>query len=129
VVQKYPRTGTIVVAIPMITESFVTPEISMSKKLNCWEYKQCGREPYGNMVAVLGVCPAAIETRLNGVHDGRNAGRACWVVAGTLCHGQVQGVFSQKYATCRECNFYQKVQSENYMDFQLSISLLQRLRV
>lgn len=100
----------------------------MSEKQNCWEYKKCGREPFGNKAGTLGTCPAATETRLNGVHDGLNAGRACWVVAGTLCHGKVEGVFSQKYNTCRDCDFYQIVQYENFENFQLSVALLQKIR-
>ena len=47
-------------------------------KKNCWEIKNCGREPSGNKVEELGVCPAATEVRLNAVHEGTNAGRACW---------------------------------------------------
>jgi len=27
-------------------------------KLNCWEFKKCGRQPGGPKVAELGVCPA-----------------------------------------------------------------------
>ena len=95
---------------------------------NCWEYENCGRESNGRNVEKLGVCPAAIETKLDGVHGGINAGRACWVVAGTLCGGNVQGIFAQKYLTCKECDFYQKVQQENYNDFEVSVSLLQKLR-
>lgn len=101
---------------------------TMTYKLNCWEYKNCGREPYGVNASTLGICPAATEIKLHGVHDGKNAGRACWVVAGTLCYGEVQGVFSQKYETCRECDFYQKVQSENFENFHFSVGLLERLR-
>jgi hypothetical protein len=65
---------------------------------------------------------------LHGVHDGVNAGRACWVIAGTLCHGKKQGVFAHKYNSCMECDFYQIVKDENFQNFQVSISLLQRLR-
>ena len=100
----------------------------MTVKQNCWEYKNCGREPLGNNVKVLGACPAATERKLHGVHDGVNAGRSCWVVAGTLCQGEVQGVFSKKYNTCKECDFYQKVLSENFGNFQISIALLNRLK-
>lgn len=95
---------------------------------NCWEHEKCGREPYGKNVKKLGVCPAATETRLDGVHGGTNGGRACWVVAGTLCGGEVQGIFAQKYATCKDCDFYQMVQQENFTDFQISVALLQKLR-
>ena len=97
-------------------------------RVNCWEYKNCGREPYGKNVMTLGVCPAAIERKLHGVHGGVNAGRSCWVVAGTLCHGEVQGPFAQKYNSCKDCDFYQMVQTENNENFQLSSLLLQRLR-
>lgn len=79
------------------------------KKLNCWEEKKCGREPGGASVGVLGICPAASERSLDGVHGGKNGGRACWVIAGTFCQGAVQGTFARKYASCRECNFYQSV--------------------
>lgn len=100
----------------------------MPKKLNCWEYKQCGREPNGGNVGKLGVCPAATEKRLHDVHEGINAGRSCWVVAGTYCQGKVQGIFAQKITTCKECDFYKKVQAENFSTFQISLSLLQKLQ-
>ena len=101
----------------------------MPEYQNCWEYEKCGREPYGKNVKTMGVCPAATEAKLDGVHGGKNAGRACWVVAGTLCDGKVQGIFAQKYSTCRDCDFYQKVQQENFTDFQVSVSLLQKLKM
>jgi hypothetical protein len=63
-------------------------------KRNCWEFKKCGREDGGARVEELGVCLASTETRLNGVHDGTNGGRACWVLEGTLCEGKVQGSFA-----------------------------------
>ena len=95
---------------------------------NCWEYKKCGREQGGANIDSLGVCPAATERRLHNVHDGINAGRACWVVAGTYCQGKVQGVFAQKFTTCKDCDFYKKVQTENFSNFEISISLLQKLQ-
>ncbi len=64
-------------------------------KLNCWEFKKCGREPGGAKVEELGVCPAATDCRLDGVHGGHSSGRACWVIAGTYCRGQVQGEFAK----------------------------------
>lgn len=80
------------------------------KKVNCWEVKNCGRGPgsgEGN------ICPAAKETRLDGVHGGVNAGRACWAVAGTLCGGGIpSGTFARKMETCIECDFYHCVRNE-----------------
>ena len=97
-------------------------------KLNCWEFKRCGRQPGGFHVHDLGRCPATLEERLDEVHDGANAGRACWVVAGTLCGDEVQGTFAQKFANCQNCDFYEKVREEEYPGFKLSAVLLSKLK-
>ncbi len=76
----------------------------------------------------MGVCPAAVEESLDAVHDGANAGRACWVVAGTLCGGAVQGTFGVKYKSCEQCDFYQTVRAEEKANFKVSSVLLARLR-
>jgi hypothetical protein len=81
-------------------------------RVDCWVFTECGREPGGQRVEELGVCPAAIEDRVDGVNHGTNAGRACWVIAGTLCEGDVQGTFSAKLGTCLECAFYDQVVHE-----------------
>ena len=81
-------------------------------KQNCWQVKNCGREPNGYRSHELGVCRSAIEESLDGAHGGKNAGRACWVVAGTLCGGKEQGTFAQKYKNCSQCDFYLRVRQE-----------------
>lgn len=96
-------------------------------KQNCWEYKQCGREPGGSKVQELGVCPAAIESKLNGVHNGKNSGRTCWVVAGTYCKGKIQGAFAKKFKDCMNCEFYKAVKEEEYPAFLLTPLLLKKL--
>ncbi|MBU0730747.1 MAG: hypothetical protein KKE17_06240 [Proteobacteria bacterium] len=100
----------------------------MDKKSNCWEFKKCGRESGGAKASELGVCAAATEKRLDGVHGGINAGRACWVVAGTFCGGKVQGLFARKYDTCKECDFYKLVIKENFDSFEVTLSLMNKLR-
>lgn len=97
-------------------------------KKNCWEFKKCGREPGGEHSQELGICPAATEMRLNGVHGGENSGRACWVVAGTLCRGEVHGNFAQKYETCLLCDFFNKVKREERGNYQFAVFLLNILR-
>jgi len=82
------------------------------RRLNCWEFQGCGREPGGANVAECGVCPAVLERRLDGVHGGKNAGRACWAVAGTFCMGSAEGTFAKKYKTCSLCDFYLLVREE-----------------
>ncbi|MCI0469975.1 MAG: hypothetical protein L0Y62_07950 [Nitrospirae bacterium] len=98
------------------------------KKMNCWEFKKCGRHEGGEHVHDLGICPATIEKRLDGVHNGENAGRACWVVAGTLCKGEVQGSFAQKYKNCDKCDFYQMVRREEGAMYTLSAVLLSKIK-
>lgn len=89
-------------------------------KLNCWEFKKCGREPGGDKSKELGICPAAIEVRTEGVHGGKKGGRACWVVAGTLCGGKVQGTYAEKEHNCLACEFYNLVSKEEENNFMRS---------
>ncbi len=96
---------------------------------NCWESRRCGREPGGPREPELGACPAATEQRLDGVHGGRASGRACWVVAGTLCGGVVAGSFAAKHENCRACSFYDRVLREEGRLFIHSNALRARLGV
>jgi hypothetical protein len=95
---------------------------------NCWEVKKCGREPGGAKAAELGVCVATRATAVNGVHGGKNGGRACWAIAGTLCGGKVQGTFAAKFANCSTCEFYGAVKREAGQLFVPTAQLLPRLR-
>ena len=88
--------------------------------INCWEYFDCGREPGGARVSELGVCPATIALTLDGTHGGKNAGRACWVVAGTFCDSLLQGTFARKIDSCEQCDFYILVKSEGQNLLQIA---------
>jgi hypothetical protein len=81
-------------------------------KQSCWEFKKCGREPGGQKEFELGTCCVTTYSLLHGMHGGRNAGRACWVVGGSLCGGKVQGDEEQKRAACWECEFLKMVRKE-----------------
>jgi hypothetical protein len=77
------------------------------RKLNCWDFKQCGRGP-GNEP----VCPAATDAQADGINGGANGGRVCWAIAGTLCGGRQQGTYAVKLETCLRCDFCQTVLRE-----------------
>jgi hypothetical protein len=96
-------------------------------KQNCWEAKNCGREPGGVHAKELGVCPASVEVKLDGIHHGKNAGRACWVVAGTFCSGKPKGIFAQNSHKCDTCDIYNQVRKEEFPTFFLAIQLLRKL--
>lgn len=81
-------------------------------KQNCWEATKCGRESGGAKEKELGRCPASTEVRLNGVNSGTNGGRSCWGMVGTLCHGEVQGHFAKKIASCLACAVFKQVETE-----------------
>jgi hypothetical protein len=99
----------------------------MAAKLNCWEVTKCGREEGGARALELGVCPASREHRLDGIHGGTNAGRACWIVAGTFCKGPAQGANAQSIHTCVDCELFQRVQAEEGEDFHMSAHLSEKL--
>lgn len=98
------------------------------KKINCWEFKKCGREPGGIHALKLGICPVPLEINANSINDGQNGGRACWAIAGTFCDGKVQGTFAQKFASCVECEFYKVVLKEEGKNYQGAGVILERLK-
>jgi hypothetical protein len=96
-------------------------------KKNCWEIMGCGREDGGKNTSEMGVCPASTEKSLNGTHGGINGGRACWIVAGTFCNGEIQGYFAKKHADCLECKFYNMVRSEEANKFETLAILVRKM--
>ena len=97
-------------------------------KQNCWEFKKCGREPRGAKAVELGVCPATLEIRLDKVNSGKNSGRCCWAVSGTLCGGKVQGAFAQKVGNCMNCDFFKVVVSEEGREYVGTMKILEKLK-
>ena len=83
----------------------------MSKQ-NCWEFFKCGRQAGGTKANEFGICPATAFFAADGFCDGRNGGRACMFVTGTLCAGKIQGTAKDKEKNCMECKFYKKVWDE-----------------
>ncbi|WP_291322605.1 NAD(P)-dependent oxidoreductase [Desulfonatronospira sp.] len=110
----------------VVKKSLETTPKADSSNSNCWDVMQCGRGP-GQGLDEENLCPAAGENRLDGVHGGRQAGRACWVVAGTCSGGSVQGQYAQTITKCRHCMFYQQVLSEEKDSFLDTVNLFQKL--
>jgi len=98
------------------------------KEKNCWEVKKCGREAGGKNVRELGTCPASTDRRLHGVHGGDCAGRTCWIIAGTFCGGEEQGLFAHKFHNCEKCDFYLSVRQNEGLQFKMSTLLLAKIR-
>ena len=91
-------------------------------KQNCWEVKNCGRQPGGSKVDELGLCLASKDSSCDGINLGKNAGRICWAVTGTFCGGAVQGSYAQKRLSCMTCEFFMRVKEEQGAAFQLMLA-------
>ena len=85
---------------------------------------KCGRNHGEGSDARKLACPTFSEERLNGIHGGRNAGRACWVVSGTICAGEIQGLFVSKLGICVMCYFYKMVRLEKKENFRSPSQLI-----
>lgn len=97
-------------------------------KLNCWEVKKCGREPGGAKTDELGVCPASLEIRVDGINEGKNGGRCCWAVTGTLCGGKIQGMFALKMSSCMNCEFYKLVVKEQGKTLVPVLEIMEKIK-
>lgn len=94
---------------------------------NCWEIKKCGRQTGGDKSTELGVCPASVEIRTNGLNGGINGGRACWAIAGTMCDNEVQGTFAMKMGDCAVCEFYKSVLKTEDAEYSSAKVILEKL--
>ncbi len=60
-------------------------EVENPQLVRCWERLGCSQKD----------CPSYGKSR-------------CWAIAGTFCHGVVQGQFAQKIGDCRKCVVYKE---------------------
>ena len=81
-------------------------------KLNCWEFKNCGRQPGGEKTYGSGVCAAATTSIMDGIHGGTSAGRACWVISGAKCGPKNTGSGEKLRLACISCDFYLDVKNQ-----------------
>ncbi|MDI6777957.1 MAG: hypothetical protein QMD77_02095 [Patescibacteria group bacterium] len=98
-----------------------------NQKQNCWEVRKCGREPGGEKVEELGICPAPLEKRTDGINGGKNGGRACFAIAGTFCEGKIQGTLAKKLGDCLECDFFRQVVKEEGDQFEFTEGILSKI--
>ena len=91
----------------------------MIKKLNCWEYNECGRNPKGHNVEEFGVCPSSVARHSDNLNCGTNGGRICWTINNTFCKGTEQGSAEDKFGNCTDCDFYKYIRAEEGNNFKL----------
>jgi len=95
-------------------------------KLNCWEFKECGREPGGCQAEASGVCRTTTAKGLNGIHDGQNAGRCCWALAiKGFCAANCEAPLGERLKICVACPFHKRVRREEGKNFLCVRDLLE----
>jgi hypothetical protein len=81
-------------------------------KLNCWEFMKCGRHVEKDKTGKSDVCPVATEKSADGLNDGVNGGRICWIVADTCCNKWIPCQGNKRKDPCFSCEFRFKVMME-----------------
>jgi len=82
----------------------------VARKLNCWEFKNCGREKGGLMAGVLGECAAATAMQFDGTNGGQAGGRVCWMISN--CGNRTIRAGQGTLNNCQQCEFYRRVLHE-----------------
>ena len=72
---------------------------------NCWEVSKCGEQNH---------CIAGTFKMVNGLGGGKNGGRICAYLPGTICGGQKQTTLAHKIQSCFGCSFYQEHIRDNF---------------
>ena len=75
---------------------------------------KCGRALGGTNASIYGLCPLTTALTEDVFKSGKNGGRICWAVAGSLC-SVTQGKFAWEIPSCLECDFYMKVVNEEIL--------------
>jgi len=97
------------------------------EKLNCWEYKKCGRESGGVNAEELGICPVAVEKKADGMNGGINGGRICWGVARMPYFGKNKSACCNSLISCLECDFFKLVSTEESFTLKTSHDIIPKL--
>ncbi len=66
------------------------------KKENCWEFFKCGGSSTRSTLKDSGICPVKTFTDSDGFGGGKNGGRGCLYITGTLCWSEIQGAYKEK---------------------------------
>ncbi len=59
----------------------------MAEKMNCWDFFNCAEKD----------CPVVIQREPR-----------CWLVSGTFCRNEIQGLFIEKIEMCLECEYFKQ---------------------
>ena len=90
--------------------------------------EKCGREPGGAKANEPGVCPVAVESRVNGTNSGQKRRPFLLGDSGPLCGGKVQVTFAAKLGNCMQCDFYKIVIKEEDRGLQQAKQIIAKMQ-
>ena len=96
-------------------------------KKNCWDFKNCGRQPGGIHSKEKGECVTASMSIYDGVNGGINGGRVCWMIAGISCEDQIQETFLHKLESCAKCDFHEAIKAEEGPNLNLPLEIIENI--
>ncbi|MBF0341224.1 MAG: hypothetical protein HQL95_09735 [Magnetococcales bacterium] len=92
---------------------------------NCWEKNQCGREPGGSKEGKLGTCPVATFALADGFLGGKNGGRACIFIVGSLApagrFNTCESLANRSDRDCFQCAFFNTMKKKYKKVFNLEV--------
>jgi signal transduction histidine kinase/AmiR/NasT family two-component response regulator len=88
----------------VIRQSVPTDRFDNPNLIPCWEVKKCDNT----------ACPSYRN------HENLR----CWEIAGTYCHGKVQGKFAQKIGDCSLCEVYRRARANPVMELGETINTM-----
>ncbi|MCI5148900.1 MAG: hypothetical protein D3916_05850 [Candidatus Electrothrix sp. MAN1_4] len=81
-------------------------EVMNDSKIDCWEFKKCGREPGGKNIEKYGLCSLVVSLEDNKINNKRNGERLCWSLRESACEGIMRECCVNEIKECRQCTFY-----------------------
>jgi hypothetical protein len=85
--------------------------------INCWEFHGCGCQPGGKNADLHNPCPIPLDEKYDGINNGKNAGRYCWKVIGTMSDAEPKCTEAMKIRECTKCDFFQLVKVQQRDSF------------
>ncbi|MBF0427494.1 MAG: hypothetical protein HQL94_01115 [Magnetococcales bacterium] len=92
---------------------------------NCWEENKCGREPGGSKEKKLGTCPVAVHALADGFLGGKNGGRACIFIVGSLASQALantcESIANNSVRDCFKCHFFEIMKKKYKKTYNLDV--------
>lgn len=92
---------------------------------NCWEKNKCGREPGGAREKKLGTCPVATFALADGFLGGKNGGRACIFIVGSLAprdhEASCPALENRALPDCFRCAFFNALKKKYKNSLNLEV--------